>query len=167
MKILRITALVALLMVAFALPAFAAEGTVTASIECYTEPESLTVTNDTDTDLEVTGITSSEDAQGDPEVNLSGTVAAGETETFEIGAESPGGGDNIFDNEVIEGSTVYTSLGELNPSCENPDTLELGEQPQPPPTGAGGMAGGGLPSGGLAAGVTMLLAGGYAALRRR
>ncbi len=155
----------------------------------------MIVTNETDEAITITGVTSSSKPDGDPERNLNVTVAAGATERIDIGAEAAGS-DNIFDNELNESATVYTSVGEITPSCEEAAGIAVGvdegddvtidedeqqdthgddqgdeqqgEMPeQMPENGAGGMAPTPFPVGNTLAGASVLLAAGYAGLRRR
>lgn len=111
-----------------AIPALAQSGTITVALSCYSEPEVLTLTNSTDVAVTVTGITSSANADGDPERNLEAIANPGETINIQIGADSPTGSDNIFNNELNESATVYTSAGDIQATCEEGGSLDLGEQ---------------------------------------
>ncbi len=172
-----------------AIPALAQTGNVTVSLDCYNDPESVTVLNQTDAAITVTGVTSSSEPNGDPERSLNVMVAAGATARIAIGAEA-GGSDNIFNNELNESATVYTSVGNVMPTCEEaagigvglPEGDEVttgqdeqedmqddqqGETPQMPTTGAGGMAGSALPIGQLAGALSIAAGYGYFLVRRR
>ncbi len=178
-------ALALLAMLAF--PGLAQTGNITVTLDCYNDPEGVTVNNATDAAITVTGVTSSSEPDGDPERNFDVTVAAGDTVRIDIGAEAAGS-DNIFDNELNESATVYTSAGNVTPTCEEAagigvglgdgDEVTIGEDDQDdqqdempgemPDTGAGGLAtGASVPWGSLGLMTSGLLAAGYALIRRR
>ncbi|MDP9350718.1 MAG: hypothetical protein M3P51_04155 [Chloroflexota bacterium] len=73
----------------------------------------------------MTGVTSSSEPDGDPERNFDVTVAAGDTVRIDIGAGTAGS-DNIFDNELNESATVYTSAGNVTPTCEEAAGIGVG-----------------------------------------
>ena len=68
--------------------------------------------------------------------------------------------------EVPEDTTEGDQQGDAQDDQQGGDTQQ-DEDVQMPDTGAGGMAGGGLPIGNAAAAASLLLAGGYALLKRR
>ena len=167
------------LLMMFAIPAMAQNGSITMFVECETEPEGLIITNDTDEDIVVMGITSSFEADGDPERDLNVTVASGDYEYIYIGEEVRGGGDNIFNNEESESAKVYVAGQTFTVGCDaGPVAFDPGGERRPEPTGqvpggmgksgAGGLAGGAsVPLGMMGLAASSLLAAGYAVLRCR
>lgn len=172
------------LLMMLAVPVLAQTGNITVTLDCYNDPEGVTVNNATDASITVTGVTSSEEPDGDPERSLDVTVAAGDTVRIDIGAEEASS-DNIFNNELNESATVYTSVGNVTPTCEeaagigvglgdgdevttSDDDQDDGQEAEMPDTGAGGLAPGAtIPVGTAAAGLTMLVGAGFAVLRQR
>ncbi len=171
-----------------AVPVLAQTGNITVTLDCYNDPEGVTVNNATDAAILVTGVTSSDEPDGDPERSLDVTVAADDTVRVDIGADGASS-DNIFNNELNESATVYTSAGNVTPTCEESagigvglgdgdevttgeddqdDGQDDGQEAEMPDTGAGGLSPGAtIPVGNVAAGLTMLLGAGYAVLRER
>ncbi len=116
-------------------------------------------------------------------------MAARATARIAIGAEA-GGSDNIFNNELNESATVYTSVGNVRPTCEEAAGIGVGlddgdevttsqdeqedvqddQQGTPngmPKTGAGGMACSALPVGQLAGILSLAVGYRYLLVRRR
>ncbi len=50
-----------------AVPVLAQTGNITVTLDCDNDPEGVTVNNATDASITVTGVTSSEEPDGDPE----------------------------------------------------------------------------------------------------
>ncbi len=125
MKTLRALLSALALLALLAIPALGQTGNVTVSLDCYNDPEGVIVNNATDAAITVTGVTSSSEPDGDPERNLNVTVAAGATVRIAIGAEA-GGSDNIFNNDLNESATVYTSVGNVMPTCEEAAGIGVG-----------------------------------------
>lgn len=150
---------------------------VTVKAVCSAEPKQVRVTNDSDFAIVVQSVSIAGDefdfedmdggGNGEPMVR-NDELAPGESATY----TAPEGVD--AQNFVVvliaaDPGTIESQEGKATVAfvgCINVD--EDFEMPGMPDTGAGGVAGGaGMPIGWMAAGVTVLLAGGYAVLRRR
>ncbi len=194
MKITRALLSALALLALLAVPAFAQSGSFTVTINCGA-PESITVDNTTDGTLVLEGVNSSENQEGDPEIDLGGReVAAGASVTINFGDVS--GTGNIFNNDLDETATVMVSGAQYKLLCEMggtvTETFQIGGvTPEPTPevratevtearpeatpvmptgpgkNGAGGMAPTPFPVGQALAGASVLIAAAYAGLRRR
>ncbi len=193
MRTLRATSLALLLALLLAVPAFAGgdggDASLTISVSCETDPETVTVTNNLGGTLNVVTIGSLDDPRSDepfflPDSGLEFEVPAGDSIMYEAGEAADENVliDNfIFDNDA-EDEGVEVSIGpegitgqngplEFEVLCsEGTETFTFdddGETPEMPDTGAGGMAGSGLPVGNAAVGLGLVVALGYSVLRRR
>ena len=192
MKITRVTLMALALLLLVAAPAFADGGgaeSITISVSCETDPETVEITNGLDTPLLVNFITSLNDPREDEPFNVAETVgrevsvAVGETVTFSAGSGTANPDvfvltdqlifDNDADDEGVrvdvgpEGVTGVDEPLSFTVDCDQGSrTFTFGDEPDMPGTGAGGMAGGGLPAGNIAAALSVLAAGAYTARRR-
>ena len=197
MKTLRAMLLTLMLLALCAAPALAdgdggnggGDRSLTISVGCGTDPETVTITNNLGGTLNVVQIGSLDDPREDepfflPDSGLAFEVPDRGSITYEAGDaadESVLTENFIFDNDA-EGEGVRVSIGpefitgengplEFEVLCEGgTETFTFddeGETPGMPGTGAGAMAGGGLPLGNAAAAFSLLGAAGYAVLRRR
>ncbi len=139
LKITRALLSALALLALLAVPAFAQSGSFTVTIECGA-PESITVDNNTDGTLVLEGVNSSENQEGDPEIDLGGEeVAAGASVTINFGDVS--GSGNIFNNDLDETATVMISGEQYELTCEMggtaAETFQInGTTPTPEPTEA-------------------------------
>ncbi len=191
MRTLRalLSALALLALLAF--PALARdESSLTISVSCETDPETVTITNNLEGTLNVVSISSLNDPrENEPFLifemeELTQEVAVGGSVTFESGDaadENVLTNNFIFDNEA-EDEGVVVSIGPEGITGQEGDlTFEVlceegtetftfgddGETPEMPDTGAGGMAGAAIPIGQLAGALSLVAGSGYFLLRRR
>ncbi len=134
-----LTALMLLVLSASAASAQSQIGTV--SLDCYSEPEGITVASNTlRTSVRVIGATSTYQPEGDPERVLNVTVPVGETVTIPIGNESPTASDNIFNDDLNETGLVYIELpGRTDGRTGAPDPVELDVSCTEPARFGGGL----------------------------
>ncbi len=190
---LRATSLALLLALLLAVPAFAGgdggDASLTISVSCETDPETVTVTNNLGGTLNVVTIGSLDDPRSDepfflPDSGLDFQVPDGGSITYEAGDAADENiltNNFIFDNDA-EDEGVEVSIGpegitgqngplEFEVLCsEGTETFTFGddgETPEMPDTGAGGMAGAAIPIGNIAAVFWLLAAGAYAIRRHR
>ncbi len=190
LKALRSLLMATALLILLALPAFAqagADGDITISVSCETDPEEVSIANNTDdVSLMVEEVSSLVGGETFPvgEGNAVTGIEPGETLTYEFGpgADERLSGEFIFeDDDAAEGvvvglRAVDSTLGDYTVRCvESPASFEIvsqdqqGESPdEMPDTGAGGLAtGAALPWGPTGLAASGLLAAGYAVIRRR
>ncbi len=195
MKITRALLSALALLTLLAVPAFAeggADGDITISVSCTGNPEMVSITNNLDElPISIVQISSIDDPRDNEPFFIGEEIGPGETLTFESGDAAD---DNvltnqfIFDDDNLENEGVIVRIGpepilddfvvECNQSPETFEVLDDDDQQvddqqdedmpdDMPETGAGGMAPAPLPVGNALAGASVLLAAGYAGLRRR
>ncbi len=192
LKTLRATLAALLLLALMAFPALAQEFSGTITVDCFSDPETVTVENTGSTPFVVDSITSLNDPRENEPFDVSVEVEAGESVTFESGETADANvlvNQFIFDNEAddegvevvvnTEGEGATTSVDCNDGSGTFAGTPGTGPTPTPtdgkpmpgkmPNNGGGGMATGsaGLPIGNALAGLTLLVGAGYAVVRRR
>ena len=184
MKTLRATLVSLLLLALLTVPALADGGSsaepfadVTVSTNCNEDPQSVTITNDSDFDILVLAVVIAGDdfdmenpMEGMEEEPLAEqeTLAAGESATFEAPEGAEGRNfvailaalDADSDPQAMEGKVTFAFVG-----CIEVD--EDFAMPGMPDTGAGAAAGAGLPLGNLAMLLPLAGAAAYAVRGRR
>lgn len=183
MKTLRATLVSLLLLAMLAVPALADGGSsaepfadVTVSTNCNDDPQSVTITNDSDFDVLLIAIVAAGDfdmenpmdGMGEDPLEEPQTLAAGESATFEAPEGAEGRNfvailaalDADADPQAMEGNVTFAFIG-----CIEVD--EDFAMPGMPDTGAGAAAGAGLPLGNLAMLLPLAGAAVYAVRGRR
>lgn len=120
--------------------ALAQGGTVDVSLDCYSTPERVIVTNNTSSALTVTSIASIDDPQRDQVFRPNASIGAGQSATFESGSAATANRlteQLIFDNEnPSEGVVVMTTAGQVVVRCtQRTESVAAGQPPaDSPPT---------------------------------
>lgn len=189
-----------LLVFAAAAPTLAGGGEgvnlVTVSVDCFGNPETVTVTNSASFPIEVRNVSSLEDPRGDETFSTGDKLAPGEYVTYFSGDAAAEHGDHtltrrfIFDNDGDTDGVQVVVDPALKVFAECDEGYGVSDYDKPtgggrpggvrsltpaeraipqgmPGTGAGGMAGSGISAAAVGATTALLVEGGYTSRKRR